>query len=172
MTVNIVTFLEQDLKNSVVEIFNETNETAYQPDTQLHTFVSTGDDKTVILQGPFDGRGVIVDKVNIAHLFMNTIDLKTFKTRRVQQTEVITETNIDLINQKHGIKLMVGKEALLPDNGRYPQNVVDDFNLFCRVTGFFELSIYDVVLSHDGHVMHISVVPSHKLFTGSIEVQV
>lgn len=170
MSVDIVTFLQSDLKNSIVELFNEANDTNHNPDMNIYNVNHTGDDKTIILQNPLDRRGLVADKIDVSNLFMNTIDLRTFKKKRVLQTKVIEESEIAEFNKKHGVTLVTKKRNLDTTTGGYPPEVVADFNLFCRVTGFYELSILDVVITTDYRKMTMTVVPSHKYLTGTIEV--
>lgn len=171
MPTNFVTLCHDDLKGSVIDMFNDVNDSNYPNQNLTEIFQETGDDKTILMCNPIDKLGVVFDKIKLSTLFTNKVDIRTFKDRRVIQSELMTRDRLEALNEKHGVNIEFKKFIPKP-NSSYSKEIVDNFNLFCRATGFYELTLDDLIISMNDNVMTISVVQTNKFYTGSIEVTV
>lgn len=171
MSIDIINVNGRHTKQLAVDAFNRVNGINANPDFRQLEFESSSVEGTVILHNPSTQKGVVANKISLGDLFPKTVDLRPFKTRTGNLPEA-TKDAVQLINAKHNTELAhVGKDVF---KGRtnITEEEAKNFLLFCRVFGFYELDVSDfTIFSYDGK-MAMSVNPSHKLYTGFIEVLV
>lgn len=173
--IDIITVNQLGLKYDVMRLFNELNDTEIQTDLNGLGFISSGEER-VILKDLFSHRGILSKKINIGSFFPKNIDLTVFKDQGLikqidaSQTDMgsfinafPTEPNKPLIKYPDDV-------IAVPDS--FDETLVKQFYLFCRVLGFWELQISDVMLGKQDNKLFISVVNTHPIFTGTVEVTV
>lgn len=176
MNINLIAINEQSLKHAIMVGCNEVNETELQVDINALRFSPSGENQ-VLLSDVTSTRGVLVNKLDISTLFPCSLDISQFKHPDSWQKQLPCDSDAlqrSLINfgyQRDNPVVEQAQSAVI-----VPQNVCEEvakyFLLFCRVVGFWELKLEDVCLAFEDNKLTISVVRTHPIFTGSIEVTV
>ncbi|QDB70273.1 hypothetical protein CF8_0105 [Aeromonas phage CF8] len=176
MNINVIAINEQSLKHAILVGCNEANETELQVDVNGLRFSSSGE-AHVLLSDVTSTRGLLVNKIDIASLFPSSLDISQFKHPDSWEKQLPCDSDAlqrSLINfgyQRDNPVVEQAQSAVI-----VPQNVCEEvakyFLLFCRVVGFWELTLEDVCLAFEDNRLSISVVRTHPIFTGSIEITV
>lgn len=172
MSIDIVNVNGSRLKKMALNLFNRLNGTdADVPLTDL-IFERTTIDGKVLLQNPSTKTGVIMDKIRLEDIFPKTLDLRPFMAKFVKNSPALDATDVTKLNERHSTIIAVEEANILNSITPFDTELVKKFVLFCRVFGFYELSIGDVTLNETNGKMGISVVSTHPVFTGHLEVLV
>ena len=178
MSVGLIDISDKAIQGAVIRVLNELNETTLQVDLDTLEFVPGSDSYLTLLEGGVRA-GVLIGKVNISELFVSNLDLGPFKQRSLIKQQVRSEyelneaqTLVSDFNNSRDIPLL----QLAPDGYDVPEGIAEDvakdFLLFCRVFGFWELNFQNTILNKQDGILHISVVETHPVYTGSLEVLV
>lgn len=176
MTVDIISISSLDCKVSAVTLANEVNDKTLSLDPASLRPVTTANPMQSLLMDPVVRLGILINKVRLENLFPSPIDIRSFEKSTGSQLPPFNKGQAEVVgdvasfNAKHGAELLNPEHDILNNPTSYPKEVVKDFVQFCRVTGFFDLSIADVILSKYDGVLHITVVDTHTLYTGKLEV--
>ena len=168
---------ENILKHVFINKLNKLNNTNLQIDLESVHFAKTSDNR-VLLRDNSSPAGVVVNKICLTELFGEELDLTLFKTLKVNHqikgnfyqnelSEVINNFNSKMS------KVTVTEQNDVVEGFRgVPEEILNDFVLFCKVTGFFGLKAKDVSLTKEGNVLTIEVPSTHLLFSGQLKVLV
>ncbi|QGH71950.1 hypothetical protein N1M2_87 [Klebsiella phage N1M2] len=170
MTVDVISISREDIRNYVVDLYEIANGCRATVDTSSLEPERICDG-TTMMQNSQTKSGVLINKINIADLFPNTIDITQYKAPH-GVLSVMQGDDADSFNNKHG-KLLVSPEMdVLKSQTPFAVEDIKDFILFCRVYGFWELDIGSVTLIRYNGKLRIQVNQGNKLFHGFIEVTV
>lgn len=168
---------ENILKSVFINKLNKVNNSNLQIDLDNVHFAKTSDNR-VLLRDNSSPAGVVVNKICLTELFGEELDLSQFKTLKVNQqikgnfyqnelSEVIRDFNSKMC------KVTVTEQNDVIEGFRgVPEEILNDFTLFCKVTGFFGLKAKDVSLTKEDNVLTIEVPSTHLLFSGQLKVLV
>lgn len=194
MNIDITTVCEKRVKSTISWVVNKANETQLQLDVDQLSFLPSSDQR-VLVKDISSSAGVLISKVDIAHLFSDLLDLKQFKNVDKSNHQVIPDLSPELLtrrvsdfNQKRKFVMVNEPKELIGPFSEPDETLIRDFILFCKVTGFWLLSPDDVILGRtqrevatddddDGmsyieSLLSISVVATHPDYRGTIEVLV
>ena len=168
---------ENILKQVFINKLNKVNNSSLQIDLDSVHFAKTSDNR-VLLRDNSSPAGVVVNKICLTELFGEELDLSQFKPLKVNQqikgnfyqnelSEVINNFNSKMS------KVTVTEQNDVVEGFRgIPEEILNDFVLFCKVTGFFGLKAKDVSLTKEDNVLTIEVPSTHLLFSGQLKVLV
>ena len=168
---------ENILKQVFINKLNKVNNSNLQIDLDSVHFAKTSDNR-VLLRDNSSPAGVVVNKICLTELFGEELDITQFKTLKVNQQikgdfyqnelgEVINNFNSKMS------KVTVTEQNDVVEGFRgIPEEILNDFVLFCKVTGFFGLKAKDVSLTKEDNVLTIEVPSTHLLFSGQLKVLV
>ena len=117
-------------------------------------------------------------RLSINDLFGEELDLSQFKNLKVNQqikgsfyqdelSAVINDFNTKMS------KVTVTEENDVIEGLRgIPEDILNDFVLFCKVTGFFGLKAKDISLTKQDNVLTIEIPSTNLLFSGQLKVLV
>ncbi|UOX39601.1 hypothetical protein [Aeromonas phage ZPAH34] len=173
--IDIITVNQLGLKYDVMRLFNELNETEIQTDLNGLGFVSSNQDN-VILKDLFSHRGILSKKINIGSFFPKNIDLTIFNDqtliKQISHSQTDMGSFVNAFPTEPNKPLVKYPESAITIPDGFDEMLVKQFYLFCRVLGFWELQISDVMLGKQDNKLTISVVNTHPIFTGTVEVTV
>lgn len=172
MSVDIVNVSSTQIKRMALSLFNEVNGTNVDVPLSDLVFEKSPAEGKMLLQNPATKSGVLLSKINIQDLFYKSLSISNFTGEQVGNVPVLGRSDIEALNDKHSTQLVVEEADILNVPTSLDAELVKKFILFCRVFGFYELGIGDVTLNMYDEKMVISVVPTHAVFTGHIEVRV
>ncbi|WNV45835.1 hypothetical protein [Aeromonas phage AerS_266] len=173
--IDIITVNQLGLKYDVVRLINELNETEIETDLNGLGFVSSVQEH-VILKDLFSHRGVLSRKINIGAFFPKNIDLTVFNDKELvkqispSQTDMGSFINAFPTEPNKPLVKYPDERITVPEG--FDEHLIKQFYLFCRVLGFWELQVSDVMLGKQDDKLTISVVNTHPIFTGTVEVTV
>lgn len=177
MSVDIVNINEHFIKKSVislVEMVNDANLSGI--DTGMVNFKHLDFNDSLLLTDGFSNLSIVGDKIDIVNIFPPNIDLQQFKQSwtNSNHTPEITENVQEEINNFNQLYPDL-RLALIADETVIPEGIdvelAKDFILFCKVTGFYELNLTDVSITREGEKVTFSVVSTHPVYKGFIEVK-
>jgi hypothetical protein len=172
MNADVLNITPGHLKQMGIDIFNSLNREKINIPLDMLEFRSTGDDSKVLLQDPITKAGVILNKINISDLFPKTISIRDFKGTVKTTAKMAYSSDVSSINSRLATAVVTQEADILDGATMFSQDAVRDFVTFCRVYGFYELKLTETYLApYDGKLL-IAPSPTHKLFTGYIEVLV
>lgn len=155
-----------------VDAFDKLNGvTTSTPPSNL-IFTKSTDDEKVLLIDSLSKSGLLMNKFLLSSLFPSILDIRPYKEGLFRhQKELTSFSNLALTN-KYSTTLTVVDFDILDTATSFDTASVKDFLTFCRVFGFYELTLSDVHLSTIDGKLIISVNSTHDYFTGFIEVLV
>ena len=168
---------ERILKQLFIYQLNKVNHSNLQIDVDTVHFAKTSGNK-VLLRDNSSPAGVVINKISINDLFGEEVDLRQFKNLKVNQqikgnfyqdelSRVINDFNAKMS------KVTVTEENDVIEGFRgVPEDILNDFVLFCKVTGFFGLKAKDISLTKEDSVLTIEIPSTHLLFSGQLKVLV
>lgn len=177
MIADINVINERILKRLFIYQLNKVNHSNLQIDVDSVHFAKTSGNK-VLLRDNSSPAGVVVNKISINDLFGEELDLSQFKNLKVIQqikgsfyqdelSAVINDFNAKMT------KVTVTEETDVIEGFRgIPEDILNDFVLFCKVTGFFGLKAKDISLTKQDNVLTIEIPSTHLLFSGQLKVLV
>ncbi|QZA70595.1 hypothetical protein AH04_114 [Erwinia phage AH04] len=172
MNVDAVNLTLTQLKSLGLSAFNKLNGvvTSLPPSSLIFTKASA-DDK-VLLQDVQSKAGVLMNKISLGSIFPDGIDIRPYKKAIVQEQNQVNELTAAALNTKYATTLTVNDPDVLDTATGFDPASVRDFLTFCRVFGFYELTLNSVHLSTIDGKLIISVNSTHDYFTGFVEVLV
>lgn len=165
------------LKQLFIYQLNKVNHSNLRIDVDTVHFAKTSDNR-ILLRDNSSPAGVVINKISINDLFGEELDLSQFKTLKVNQqikgsfyqdelNRVISDFNTKMS------KVTVTEENDVIEGFRgVPEDILNDFVLFCKVTGFFGLKAKEVSLTKEDNVLIIEIPNTHLLFSGQLKVLV
>ena len=168
---------ERILKQLFIYQLNKVNRSNLQIDVDSVHFAKTSGNK-VLLRDNSSPAGVVVNKISINDLFGEELDLSQFKNLKViQQIKGGFYQNelgevINNFNSKMSKVTVTEQNDVVEGFRGIPEEILNDFVLFCKVTGFFGLKAKDVSLTKEDNVLTIEVPSTHLLFSGQLKVLV
>ncbi|QDH47162.1 hypothetical protein PQC07_gp183 [Aeromonas phage D3] len=176
MNIEISTICRKRLKRSVICLYNDltddTLDVAVDPLT-LHNH----NDSCILVKDGLSHGGLLVDKIDLKDLFPGTLDIRHYKGQNKDHHQVVMDTSQEGLNRfindfsaKHDCDMVGLNHPLLNDPVSYSKELLRNFVLFCRLHGFWELDAVDLSLHMDEEKLYMTVVKTHPVYTGSIEV--
>lgn len=177
MTIELSNISAERIGELVVNAVNEANNLNIQIDPGQLSMVRVAG-KYILVKDIGDNAGVLMSKIDIKTLFPKLIDLRPFKSRthipqipRSDTPEAVEQLR-NASKHKDGSFLVGTGHNVLANPTPHESPCLRDFILFCRVTGFWELDSIDVSLGYSNDKLLLTVVESHPVYIGSIEVLV
>lgn len=177
MKADIVLINVDILKQLFIDQLNKVNPTPLNIDIDTVHFAKTSDGR-VLLRDNSSPAGIVVNKIGMEELFGEGIDIREFKTTIFKQQiksdflPDALERAINDFNAKMD-KVIVAEENDVVEGFRgIPEDILEDFVLFCKVTGFFGLTARDIALTKEDGVLTIDIPNTHPLFFGQLKVLV
>lgn len=168
---------ERILKQLFIYQLNKVNHSNLQIDVDSVHFAKTSGNKVLLRDNSFPA-GVVINKISINDLFGEELDLSQFKNLKVNHqikgnfypdelNRVLSDFNTKMS------KVTVTEENDVIEGFRgVPEDILNDFVLFCKVTGFFGLKAKDISLTKENNVLTIEIPSTHLLFSGQLKVLV
>lgn len=168
---------ERILKQLFIYQLNKVNHSNLDIDVDSVHFAKTSDNR-VLLRDNSSPAGVVINKISINDLFGEELDLSQFKNLKVNQqikgsfypdelNRVLSDFNTKMS------KVTVTEENDVIEGFRgVPEDILNVFVLFCKVTGFFGLKAKDISLTKEDNVLTIEIPSTHLLFSGQLKVLV
>ncbi|MGL4614332.1 MAG: hypothetical protein ACRCVV_10640 [Shewanella sp.] len=168
---------ERILKQLFIYQLNKVNHSNLDIDVDSVHFAKTSDNR-VLLRDNSSPAGVVINKISINDLFGEELDLSQFKNLKVNQqikgsfypdelNRVLSDFNTKMS------KVTVTEENDVIEGFRgVPEDILNDFVLFCKVTGFFGLKAKEISLTKEDNVLTIEIPSTHLLFSGQLKVLV
>lgn len=165
------------LKQLFIYQLNKVNHSNLRIDVDSVHFAKTSDNR-VLLRDNSSPAGVVINKISINDLFGEELDLSQFKNLKVNQqikgsfypdelNRVLSDFNTKMS------KVTVTEENDVIEGFRgVPEDILNVFVLFCKVTGFFGLKAKDISLTKEDNVLTIEIPNTHLLFSGQLKVLV
>lgn len=172
MNVDAVNISDTHLKQLGITIFNHLNNTNSTIPPSSLVFLKTGSSDKVLLQNPITKVGVLMNKISLSDLFPKTLDIRPYKKGVEIKKKILDEEGARILNDKYATNVVVIDPNVLNTSTAFDIDTVRDFFTFCRVFGFYTLSLDDVHLNSVDGKLVISVNSTHDVFTGFIEVLV
>lgn len=169
MTVELNNIDKVKIKKELIECINFVNRTNLKPEPSELLLTSSLIPNSCLLKQLDNGRGVFFNKISLNLLFPDTVDLSFVRNNVDKETQVSKEYDIEtgpsctrsfLKKTENNYHVPLG----------YDEKAVKCFYLFCKVTGFFDLSIDDVNLTRIENTLTIDVLPDHAYYKGMITV--
>jgi hypothetical protein len=170
--VDAVNFSLAQIKSLGINAFDRINNTQTSVALGTLAFKKATDDDKVLLQDTLSKSGILMKKISLDSIFPSGISLRPYKKSIYQEQDQITEAMGVKLNTKYSTTLTVVDPNVLNTATSFDKDSVRDFMTFCRVFGFYELTLSDVHLSTVDGKLIISVNSTHDYFTGFIEVLV
>ena len=168
---------ENILKYVFINKLNKLNNANLQIDLDSVHFAKTSDNR-VLLRDNSSPAGVVVKKICLTELFGEELDITQFKTLKVNHQikgnfyqDELNEVISDFNSKMSKVTASEQNDVIEGFRGT-PEEILNDFTLFCKVTGFFGLKAKDISLTKEGNVLTIEVPSTNLLFSGQLKVLV
>lgn len=193
MNIDITTVCEKRVKSTVSWVVNKANDTQLQLDVD-QIYLHTSSDKRILVKDVSSSSGVLISKLDIANLFPSNIDLRPFKYVDKSKQQITPElspeqltSRVNEFNKNRAIEMVNEIKDELGVFVETDESLLRDFFLFCKVTGFWELSPDEVTIgrtiseiqTEDGDDISlieerviITVVVTHPHYCGTVEALV
>lgn len=168
---------ERILKQLFIYQLNKVNHSNLDIDVDSVHFAKTSDNR-VLLRDNSSPAGVVINKISINDLFGEELDLSQFKNLKVNQqikgSFYPDELNCVLsdFNTKMSKVTVTEENDVIEGFRGVPEDILNVFVLFCKVTGFFGLKAKDISLTKEDNVLTIEIPSAHLLFSGQLKVLV
>lgn len=168
---------ERLLKQMFIYQLNKVNNSQLQIDPDDVHFAKTGNN-LILLRDNHTPAGVVITKIDLSTLFGEQIDIRSFKDLKLNNQikgnfySNELESVINDFNSKMSKVTVTEENDVIEGFKGVPENILNDFVLFCKVTGFFGLKAKDIGLTKEDDVLTIEVPKTHLLFSGQLKVLV
>lgn len=172
MNIDSLNFTLTHLKSLGIEVFDATNNVKTNTPPNSLVFTKASSDANVLLVDTLSKSGMLMKKFQLGDLFPSVIDIRRYKKKITMAQKQVDESTVDALNNKYSTSLTVTDPDILNTASSFDADSIKDFFTFCRVFGFYELTLREVhLVTIDGKLI-ISVNSTHDYFTGFIEVLV
>ena len=160
------------LKVIGVNAFDKLNEVITTTPPGNLIFTKSTDNEKVLLIDSLSKSGLLMNKFSLSSLFPSVLDIRPYKKDLLTHQKELTSASNLTLTKKYSTTLTVADPDILNTATSFDAASVKDFFTFCRVFGFYDLTLSDVHLSTIDGKLIISVNSTHDYFTGFIEVLV
>lgn len=172
MNIDALNFTLTQLKSVGIQAFDNLNKVKTTAPLSGLVFSKSTEDDKVLLQDALSKSGIIMQKFSLQSLFPSVIDIRRYKKGMLINQPKIDGVTAEELNNRHSTKLTVGDPDVINTASSFDPAAIRDFLTFCRVFGFFDLTLRDVHLNVMDNKLIISVNSTHDFFTGYVEVLV
>lgn len=172
MNIDALNFTLTHLKSLGVDTFDTLNAVKTDTPPDHLGFVKSSCDDNVLLADMTSKTGLVMNKFHLTDLFPSVIDIRPYKKNVFITENKIDSQGVDILNSKYSTKLTITDPDVINTASSFDENSVRDFFTFCRVFGFYELTLREVHLVTVDSKLIISVNSTHDYLTGFIEVLV
>lgn len=164
---------ETVIKHGVIAGYNKLNGTSLLVNPVILSVVESTIDGCNMIIDPVTKAGLLFERIDISTLIPEGIDISPFKDETAfnHQLQELTPEQIVSYNEKIQEQLVSNYENNFSNLADYDMDTLKKYAVFCRLMGFFDLDISEVVLHVSEETLGIQVKEGNKMFTGMVEVK-
>lgn len=169
MKIAVLNVSESTIKTGSIKLYENGNGTEININTDSFSYFSSG--TNLVCMTKLSKRGFIHNKIELSEIFPGDIDLGKFCPGPTgQQVKTLDISYVDKVNSLIGYTAVNKETDVFKNSTETPGSLVGKYLLFCRLTGFYEIDVSDVILTEANGKMTINVVGSNMMYKGSLEV--
>lgn len=178
MNADLINVSEDVVKSCVLSVTAELNGVELSVPVNTVHFRHSSDEHLLLKDNNSVG-GVALEKINLRSLLPKVMDVTPFQvvdkgSFQLDHDQPLEELQLAVneFNDLRDIPLLGINEDVLKKVTDVPVELARNFVLFCKVHGFWLLDIGDVVLAQNENTLFITVVGTHPIYKGTVEVTV